>query len=298
MLYADLPIALAACNTASPQTLKNLRSALNRWLEFHSLDLDCPVGPELSALFDTAVVQFKSYLIDKGGRAETAADRVTLMRNWHRFFKNLEPTKQAKTGFAETLADAVEKSGITRKSIAISVGIWELTLREWLRGNRVPQNKHRMETVPKLELLLGLNTGMLTSQLPPPVPEPGLMQTAYQKALPANLRSPYALRLVPDAMKEEWLGYVRFKVFPVEVGLNRNTLWRKRPATSLGKKFGWESTIGRDVCPSANIAWLCIANAIGFITLAKSKGGLGYGQEAITLATLADPDIYNELRNL
>ena len=295
MLYADLHIELSASNSVSTQTLKNLKSVLSRWLEFHKLDLDCPVGPELSGLFDTAVEQFKSHLIDKGGRAETAADRVTLMRNWHRFFKNLGPTKQAKTGFAETLADAVEKSGITRKSIAISVGIWELTLREWLRGNRVPQNKHRLETVPNLEALLGLSPGMLTSQLPPPAPEAGLIQTAYQKLLKGNLRTPYALRDVPDSMKKEWLGYVRFKVLPIEKGLNRNTLWRIRPATSIGKNYGWESTIGQEVCPSANISWLCVANVIGFSVLEKNKGGLGLGQEAITLSTLADADIYNDL---
>lgn len=295
MLYADLHIELSASNSVSPQTLKNLKSVLNRWLEFHQLDLDCPVGPELSGLFDTAVGQFKSYLMQNGVRAETAADRVTLMRNWNRFFKNLGPAKQAITGFASTLADAVEKSGITRKSIALSAGIWELTLREWLRGNRVPENRHRLETVPKLESLLKLPTGVLTSQLPPPKPEVEVIQTSYQKSLSENLKTSYALLDVPDAMKQEWLGYMHFKVLPVKLGFNRNTNWGKRETKSLGTKYSWEATIGQEVSPSANVAWQCVANVIGFAVLAKSKGGLGYGKDAITLATLADPDIYTDL---
>jgi len=293
MLYSDLHIELSASSSVSPQTLKNLRSVLNRWLEFHKLDLDCPVGPELSTLFDTASAQFKHHLIATGVRSETAADRVTLMRNWHRFFKNLGPAKQAITGFAATLADAVEKSGITRKAIALSVGIRELTLREWLRGNRIPENKHRVETVPNLERILKLQQCELTSQLPPPPPAfTGYNKTDYQKSLPENLRNPYALSTVPDSLKEEWLGYLKFKVMPVKTGINRNTLWSKRGSTSIGKNHGWMSTVGSEVSTSAKIAWDCVANVLGFAVLDKAKNGLGYSANAITLATLADPDIY------
>ncbi len=296
MLYADLLIELNASNSTSPQTLKNLKSVLNRWLEFHTLDYDCPVGPELSGLFDTAISQFKAHMIANGVRDGTASDRATLMRNWHRFFKSRGPVKQAITGFAATLADAVEKSGITRKSIATSAGIWELTLRSWLRGSRIPQNKHRLETVPRLEQLFGFNPGELTSQLPPPPPaRTERLKTEYQKTLPGNLRNSYALRNVPDSLKEEWLGYLHFKVMPIESGFSRNTLWRKRRATSIGKNHGWESTMGSDVCPSAQISWLCVANVIGFAVLDKSLGGLGLGDNAITLATLADPGIYSKL---
>jgi integrase len=293
MLYSDLHLELVNSDSVSPQTARNMKSTLNAWVEFHKLDLDCPVGPELNTLFSSALERFRDFLIKSGSKEKRAADRLTLMRGWHRLFKEQRPAQQAQTTFAAALSDAVEQSECTRKSISLSVGIRELTLREWLRGNRMPENNHRAVTIPALEKVLKLPTGELSSLLPPPIKKTeNAVKTSYQKSLSENLGRPYALKEVPQDLKDEWQDYVRFKTAPLCPGLRKASHWRLRPADTVGRDYPWYARLGSEVCPSAHVAWQTMANVLGFLTKELSEKEQNDGQENISLASLADVSIY------
>ncbi len=97
-----------------------------------------------------------------------------------------EPAEEPVT-FADRLAFAVDRSGLTKKEICKRARLHPLTLANWSRGERVPIRKFR-PAVTRLEEVLGLEPGYLAFEKPfvEPKEEPdtfaGRLDVARQRA--------------------------------------------------------------------------------------------------------------------
>lgn len=179
----------------------------------------------------------------------------------------LPPTHSVGRGsgtFAIRLRAALKDAGFDMSRAAREIDVPIPTLTSWCRSS-VPVGKHRTDSIPRLEIALGVQPGYLSSLLGP---------------LPV-FALPYA-RDLTDKQQLEWDRLVRHKTFRQELDAERRpgTYWRVKSDGS---------------CRTAELYLKEVRRFYGFLALPEDlaeprNSGCGFGHERLSLTDLARRD--------
>ena len=286
------------------QVSRNHMTALRAFMRHHQKNETTSIGPELGEEFDSAV---KAHLAGSDLSERTRADRRSILNAWRATFVerglSSEPLSRIKarrivtdaglTPFESTLKDAIKKAQTTAKSAARKAGISTSALQRWTNG-AIP-NVRTVETLNRLDAVLGLETGSLARALRETVNKSGdLPQTPFRERQKKNCRDHYTLKL-PELTPQfmcEWRGLFDFKTSAHTGDLKRSTRgrWLLTDAKASSTKPNAINSRGSAICASAAVVWTHVSAFIGFLRLPVERGGYGVDpDQAQALAWLACP---------
>lgn len=306
--YLALSSAMAAqCGSALSgtvsQRLRNLRSALNAWLDCHGLTVDSSVGPELTDEFDKSLQYYLETLAKRRLGQQTLRDRKAHMGRWQELAKKLTRLAQEQTDgperFTRLLRNLVAAKQMPPKTIARQAGVNHNTFYRWLEGAipniRVKPAVHRLEVfldVPRNTLsdLVHWSDGPHDkSAIARPV-------IGYRELLKRLSQTSIRIMEVPATLRDEWLDLLEYKTSSYSFRLKRQPrgVWRLRPLDDLSSDYNqWYALASPGkVAPTAVLSWQLVTRFYGWLTLPAEKGGHGIPlSDAGTLGWMARADV-------
>jgi integrase len=278
----------------SAASLSNLFSALSAFLEDQGLDHSHPVGSTFRMGFYKALGRHLGKLRVDRHPVAYIANRKYLLRAWKKLVTALDREFAAQSGSMTPLQAALQEvltAGATVKGLAREAKMPASVLRR-LCGGGAP-TRRSMRYLPRLERLLGMTSGALTdlvgvgrsvssASMPPATP------IAYREMLRQLAQDSYILKkeFAADSLIEEWSSLFRFKTAAFgsvrivdSTTRARKSTWRLREA-GLPATFGdWVDTLNGRTCPSASVAFQMTSQFVGWLSLDRSRGGLGMPPE-------------------
>ena len=308
--YAALTLALVkkasgdGASQSAVQRGRNAKSTLNAWRSFIGRNIDDVVSSEFDERFDELSSDFLEHEQKRCMALITLRDR----RRWIRVARDIL-VRLRQEGFPDTFGgclDAlIKRSALTIHAIAARVGLDPKTLRLWTQGQRIPGL--RAQSVEALEALLGAAPRTLLSRLPAAVrrrakTSTGAAQqrTAYgERIRKLKLRKErYGLSHITPALRSEWRALLEYKTENVRA-LERTPkgIWRIRPRTDMRyQRPEWIWALDADrVVPTAAVLWQHVQPFLGWLALAREKGGLGFSSDQVqTLTWLTRADLVTQ----
>lgn len=291
------------------QSFRNQLSTLHSYLAFVGKTTDARVGRELQSDFDARVRAYTDWL-DVAPR--TKADRRSHLRAW-RETANMAILRQkaqrlgpsgngGSSEFHQRLREAFAMMGEAPKTVAKRAGASPSAVQRWLKG-AIP-NKRALPSVTRIEHALKLPPNSLRHLIThkgdshrakdithaPSIP--------YRIRLKARTREEYRFKvdaLTPN-FDAEWTALFDYKTTRApKLSRSRRGKWRLLPEQKIAKKLPHRYALkGSLWCVTAGITLEQVLGFLGYLTLSKSQGGMGYQHRDVqTLAWLAVPDAVN-----
>ena len=282
-----------------PQTYRNRRSTLMRFLQHRGRTIDTPIGPELDREFDSACNEF---LQSAGLSGKAAADKRYLLASWKTALTNARvtagsptPRERVELEFHVRLRAAVDASRISLSRLSAESNVPIATLIGWYRQKRKPFEKN-FSALRRIETVLGLARDDLVR--PATLARPG-SHSAPRPVIASRVRHGEQVRLkyrlplsdVGPQLRGQWAALFDYKTSH-DPELERSTRgkWRLVPSAQTSVKSHAMNTIGASLSASADIYWSKVASFLGMLRLDTSSGGLALPTAAVqTLAWLAVP---------
>lgn len=279
---------------SAKQQLRNFRSTLTSFLASVGKTTDSRVGAELTTKFDESLANYLG-LLDLAD--STKRDRRSHLNRYRELFcaqrDEAARPRRKMTSLSEALRAAIARKGVAPKTLARSIGVSTSAVQRYLAG--AMPNRRGIPGLHRLEAELDLERGSLTSLVKSDdeTPASGVaLDSEYRKRLVQRSADIYFLPLegIGPALEREWRQLLSYKT-TVSPTLERSArgVWRCVPAstTSLESRL---VTIGKTVCPSAQIALDRLRGLLGYLTRSPESGGQGTPSESVqTLAWLAVP---------
>lgn len=281
-----------------PQQIANYLSALNGWLKTNSLSRDAVVGEEFGKSFDTVFFRYQDLVRDRVSQ-RTFKDRAEQILWWQRSWQSLLKQDSLPKSFADALAIAFAQSGLTKAELCRRAGLRADTLSRWLSGEHLPEAASE-PVVCEVERALDLKTGTLTRRLP--MRRRSRYARGQDRTKPKGTRYGNRLRRNREALKhyalpaterlrEQWLQLVRMKTDLARPRATARNTWRVKRLDRTGTRLHWSMLIDGQACVTGSVQYKQIASYLGFLALAKDKGGLGLSAEGLdTLAWMVRAD--------
>jgi hypothetical protein len=300
---------------ATAASFPNLRSALTSFCAQQKVALQSPVGSVLRSTYYARIREHRAALLAEDRTDSYITNRCSLLARWRRLVTEYDRQCAVQHGAASpfqlAVLDAVAKFP-HRKGVALAIGMSPATMARWTEG--AAPSTRSLQYVPRLERYAGLVPGTLSDLLPRKLPEQfergGDSSIDYRKRLAVASQDPYALKDPPGLLRTQWAALVAFKVNreddftesqPVldddddesgdgRVILSRsaNSLWRVRPAETVGGKIPWFAEYNGLYVPTAEVNWSFISQFYGWLGLDRARGGMGQTrEEACRLSNLA-----------
>lgn len=297
---------------ASAQIQRNHLTALNRFMHDLKRARHQLVGDELSQ--EAFASSLEKHLAGAQLSPRSTADRRSILRDWQQSYIALVATQQTtakpqpsrrerrraavevpQNPFERLLKQALADARLAPKRAALLCQISTSAMGRWTRG-ALP-NARSTDAVSKLNTLLGLTPGSLENA----------WQEALEQAQPA-LTNPYRERLkmttksrmrLPSSNLEGRLGDEWRALLLLKTGIESNDPtteptqhWNLVMPTESTHKPSRINTVGRQLAPSADIAWAHISSYLGYLQLPKERGGAAVlWNDAPSLAWLAVPEL-------
>lgn len=291
---------------ASEQVVRNHRAALNGWLQSHQKSSSSHIGDEFTD--EQFSLHLQRHLEQSGLGPRSQSDRRSLLRAWQSTCLSLT-AGTAKRGrerhsaksqpatlhpFERTLREALERKNLTPKRAAKLAGVSPSALGRWSRG-ALP-NERSNESLAKLNSLLELEPGTLERSFNESQRE---QQPVHAIPYRERLRSPKLAgnRLkfaeIQPSLHAEWQDLLTYKTSMSPGQLKRRTSarWSLTDAADSLLRDSVMNRVGKQVCPSASIAWGRVASYLGFLRSPHLNGGVvPAGEFSATLSWLVVPE--------
>jgi integrase len=303
--YADLIayVARRADLALDEQQERNRASALKKFLEFHGLTSESPVGPELGGGLASALKEFVESKKEGGRKPGSVANSRSSIRRWARHWAELIESESAPR-FAE-LHEAFRyyfdlrqaKGKVSLYSLAKTVGF---ATPSYLNNLVLKQLKSfeidRIELFATLEELLEAPATSLTRfarvrlESMEKKRAEKRNKTAYSQKVSELVARPYRLVQLPAPLLKEVRDFIKFKTaIRPPGGLIRNERW-------VVRKLGEVSTKKRTTAEQASLDGKTIApTATFFLQQVQAFFGVmaqqGHDPETFSLAWMLDPDL-------
>lgn len=297
---------------ASAQIQRNHLTALNRFMHDLKRARQHLIGAELSQ--DGFASCLEKHLVEAQLSPRSRADRRSILRDWQQSYIALvavaQTTAKPQTSRRERRQAAVEvpqnpferllkqslaSARLAPKRAALLCQISTSAMGRWTRG-ALPNSRSK-DAVGKLNTLLGL--------------APDSLERAWQEAMERSqpaLKNPYRERLktttksllrLPSSCLEGRLGEEWRALLLLKTGIESNDPtteptqhWNLVMPAESTQKPSCINTVGRQLAPSASIAWTHISTYLGYLQLPRDLGGAGLQWNgAPSLAWLAVPEL-------
>lgn len=226
----------------SEQQARNRVSALNQFLLHVGSAMMDPVGQELGdGEFLPTLASFVADGKAKGRSDGTLNNLKTAMRQWADTYKKMREVEQAPkfTRIGDALRHYLDRAkangyikNVQQASVAVSVR------KEYLRGlvnaEAICFTPRNLKAMAELEVLLKTPTTELTrfcEKYSRPVQRMG---TTYGKKISDLISKPYRLKGLTPTLLKEVREFIKFKVAPSAMPLNRNESWRVKQKNEFG----------------------------------------------------------------
>lgn len=296
------------------QTYSNHRTAFNKWLEHFGHTPSDLVGEEFGVDFDSSLHSYLQYLKDPkpdglGLDNQTIHDRKSIIRKFRESWLELIKSDGLPETFKEALMVLMEAHEVTVQELSRACDINHQTLRNWVNTKKTPSYK-AIPQVHRLEDYFQLQRAALTSRLPFVLygmrNKPVARLTPWRMHQGLRLKTPFALKVWPERLKEEWDRLFKFftdSAWVAKEGMKRKSSWRIREDDKS--------------CPTAEVKWNMLEDFYGYLCLPEKytgpfledeayepgfQEGKGYKPEQLSLAMLSDIDLvydfiqFNRLR--
>lgn len=266
------------------QVLKNQRSNINKWIEFHGLTLSHHVGEELGVNFVPSIAGFCSHLEAAGNDKQTISDRKSTIQRLRKSHKELTRSSGLPEELGASLCVLAERAGESLGKVARKIGIPGEYLYGWAYGRKTPSPKS-LPHIRRLEDYFKVPRGTLSSRLPEAhwsAKNIKFGNTAWRRHLGGMIRLRYTLKVLTPGLREEWDELLRFytdEEWLESRGMSRNSVWRVRWNTNR--------------CETGACKLKMLSSFLGFLRLPDTEAdrrmrGLGLSEEILTLAMLGD----------
>lgn len=263
------------------QVIRNHLSVMNGYLTFCGKTPAHRIGREFTLDF---IKQSKTFVVlTVAGNRQSAADKLSILRSWHKTLNYLTATRRladvgGTTLFHKALRVAIASKGESLDEIARAIAATPRTLPTWMNGG-MPIKKE-IPTVRRLEAYLGLERDDLVSKLeyPGKTVDAGCLAPAdsYVERLKAYVKVPFYLteKDISPSLEAEWFDLMSYKtaVHPQSMRRSPHGVWRVLPdsqATGEYRKDRFCHPAEGEVCVTAAKIFLTVRSYLGF--LAKDR---------------------------
>jgi integrase/transcriptional regulator with XRE-family HTH domain len=280
------------------QQQRNQISALRKFLAYCGLDVEFPVGEELTTSFPEVLKDFLGASDQQGLSKGSQANLRTHLNAWHTLYRDLCLQQVMKF---DSLAAALnyylrlareQNPLLTQRGLAQLTSISENTLSQWILGDcKFPSIKQHAGLC-RLEQQLNAPEATFsqfifdrTSKTAPS------KQTEFGEKIRALRATPYALQVrdFSEPLRQEIRHFVNFKTGKIAPnGLKRNEVWRLAASECVkfpNKDYQDLLVIGNQAAASANIFVSAISSFFG------SLKNLGFDPSCFSLAYLSDASL-------
>lgn len=276
-------------NVRPRQVLKNQRSRITKWREFHELTLSSPVGEELGIGFHKQLADYLSHLHELGKSRSTINDHKSTIHALRESYLEWKRTSGLPAEFHNTLRFLVQESGCSLREIERRTRVSGRAITRWIKTKYYP-NRTSLEMVRRLEDFFKVDRGTLSSRLPDALWEKGVGTpgtygvTPWRERQKTLVSSPYQLRVFPPHLEAEWELLYRFYTDPA---------WTKRKR--LKQNSEWRIRWNLGTSPTGKRKKRLLESFYGFLCLpAKNEDALrqgkGFSPEEVSLAFCSDAD--------
>ncbi len=275
------------------QQAKNRVSALNQFLLHVGSTMMDPVGQELGD--DQFLPTLAAFVADgkaKGRGDGTLNNLKTAMRQWADTYKKMREVEQAPTftRVCDALRYYLDKAILDGhiknvQQASIAVGLKDRYLSKFMFKKEHGFKPRTLKFIADLEVLLKTPTTALTRfghQNFGPVQQLG---TAYGKKLSELAAKPYRLNGLTPTLLKEVREFIKFKVAPSAMPLNRNKSWRVKQKSEFGKSEAKFLDVSLDGKTFSASAMLFVNEMESFFGTLQQ---LGYDTTKFSLAYLTD----------
>lgn len=303
--YNDL-ISFVSANESlhkSEQQERNRISSLMQFLEHLGQAVTDPVGQELGAGLNTALISFVAAKKAEGLASGSLANMRSHIRQWSRFWESHVALKAEPkfAGFTEAFEHYLEKfrkagGSTSMRALSRAAGLHSHYLAH-ARSRGIGIANLSAESVARLEEHLGAPTTSLTRFCSLVVGNLSKLNeekkggTEYAQLIQKLQKEPYALKEYPPRLLAEVRDFIRFKTTNSPAPLKRNLKWGVRPKSRyVGTKarFNLISLDGKRFSPAATIFVGQVERFFGFLVT------LGHSPERFSLVQMCDVSLLSQ----
>ncbi|WP_459190555.1 tyrosine-type recombinase/integrase [Ralstonia pseudosolanacearum] len=291
------------------QSFRNQLSTLHSYLAFVGKTTDARVGRELQSDFDA---RMRAYIDWLNVAPRTKADRRSHLRAWRETANAAIQRQTAQrsapsfnggsSDFHQHLRQAFAMMGEAPTAVAKRAGASPSAVQRWLKGampnTRALPSVTRIERALKLppnslrQLVTHKGDGTRAKDIPdtPAIP--------YRVRLKARILEEYRFKVdaLTPAFDAEWTAFFEYKTTrAAKLNRSQRGKWRLLPEQKIASPVphGYARK-GPLWCVSAGITLEQILGFLGYLTLPRTRGGMGFPHGDVqTLAWLAVPDAVN-----
>jgi hypothetical protein len=271
------------------QVLKNHRSRIKKWREFHELTASSPVGEELGIGFHKRLADYLLHLHEFGNSHNTINDHKSTIHALRESCLEWKRTSGLPVAFHEALKFLVKESGCSLREIVHRTRVSMTTILSWMENKCCPKTTS-IEMVHRLEDFFKVACGTLSSRLPEALWRKGgctrgnYGTTPWRERQKTLIQSLYRMKSFPPLLEAEWERLYRFFTDPA---------WAKRK--QLKPNSEWRVRWNLGTSPSGDRKKSLLKSFYGFLCLPVEnedalRRGKGFSPEEVSLAFLSDAD--------
>ena len=276
---------------------KNRMTTLNGWLDYVNLTDEALVGQELTVRFMDVLPQYLDHLAKQGKGPLTVKSHRSHLRSiraaYYDVLKQHMTDGRPVTAFHDLLLQGMKDYG-SHVDVARAAGIQAASLLRWLRG-KLPYDPNAPR-ITRLNNALGFPPGTLRDALRstilrgPRTANQTIPAIKFRMRLARARLERTSLETVPDALRDEWLQYARYKTDIAPTLLRqRKGAWviRRNYRPSRGRHY-WACELEPDsYCPAALITWGAFTKFFYWVT-EVAETPLRCGVDDLTIALIVD----------
>lgn len=282
-------------NANGLQQYRNHQTTLEGFMVSTSKSVDSPIGTELKAGFNEARDRYLSSLTVS---VRSKSDRRSHLNKWRDALRAIEikakvtPKPQLKQ-FNIALQQAMASLNMSQAELVAQANIPRSVVYHWLIGTK--PNSRSLASIHRAELALGMNRDDLVNLVTNRSQLDGTIapkKIEYRQRSSIRMTQRYSLleSEISPTFLDEWNDLFSYKTSEwVTLNRSKKGVWRLKATEKNGSlsKFACREGEGS---ASAHMLWLQMLSFMGFLRLAKIKGGWGLSTEEVqTLAWYAHP---------
>lgn len=274
------------------QAFRNALTALNGFMAHSLRTANDTVQAELFGNFDSVLGDYLQALQTLGLAKATIRDRLSLLLKWRTYAQQLAEQQSLPLDFRARLVALVDRSGLSRGTIARLSGVNRCTLRDWMNG-RIHPRPSSAGAISALEKRLGAKEGVLVDLVAPALTEQYQPPACHFRSTIRKLvEDPFVLPPTVH-LQHQWSQLLRFKTQPtLPSSVQRRSAWRTKPLHRVSFNPGWESIIDGEGCATAHVFYHGLRSYLSWLALSEARGGMAMPHnDAFNLAWLTDTNL-------